>query len=381
MKILIRKTLLGFLFLMFALFWGFFFGVVGGEFLLSFSDEMVSPVEMITPLSMFFMMIVVSFIMQIIIHEAGHLIFGLLTKYRFSSFRVFNLFLVNEEGHIKIKYLKIAGTAGQCIMLPPELNEKRIPYIWYNLGGCLLNIITASLFVLISFFIDHLYVYTFLILLSAFGFMFALLNGFPLRMPLVNNDGQNILSLMRNPKAPRIFWNMLKANEYVLNGFRIKDFPEYFFVEPDINDFDNSIMASTTLLISGRLIDLHEFEKAKKYISDVLSIDSALIGLHRRLMICDLILCELLIKNDIETINQLLDKEQRAFMKEMKKYPSVIRTQYAYALLGLNDVEKANKYASQFEQCSKIYPYPIEIESERELLGIINARFETQGSH
>ena len=134
MKILIRKTLLGFLFLMFALFWGFFFGVVGGEFLLSFSDEMVSPVEMITPLSMFFMMIVVSFIMQIIIHEAGHLIFGLLTKYRFSSFRVFNLFLVNEEGHIKIKYLKIAGTAGQCIMLPPELNEKRIPYIWYNLG-------------------------------------------------------------------------------------------------------------------------------------------------------------------------------------------------------------------------------------------------------
>ena len=50
--------------------------------------------------------------LQLIIHEAGHLVFGLATGYRFSSFRVFNLILLKEEGKLRFKKLSLAGTGG-----------------------------------------------------------------------------------------------------------------------------------------------------------------------------------------------------------------------------------------------------------------------------
>lgn len=51
-------------------------------------------------------------ILQIIIHEAGHLVFGLLTGYRFSSFRIGNLMWIKENSKIKLRRLSLTGTAG-----------------------------------------------------------------------------------------------------------------------------------------------------------------------------------------------------------------------------------------------------------------------------
>ena len=49
-------------------------------------------------------------LLQIIIHEAGHLVFGLLSGYQFSSFRIGNLMFVKIEDKIKIRKFSIAGT-------------------------------------------------------------------------------------------------------------------------------------------------------------------------------------------------------------------------------------------------------------------------------
>ena len=57
-------------------------------------------------------------------------------------------------------------------------------------------------------------------------------------------------------------------------------------------------------------------------------------------------------------------------MKSMKTYPSVLRTQYVYALLARKDLAEAAKIKEKFEQCAKTYPYTSEIQSERELIEI-----------
>jgi hypothetical protein len=54
----------------------------------------------------------------------------------------------------------------------------------------------------------------------------------------------------------------------------------------------------------------------------------------------------------------------------MQKFPSVIRTEYAYALLYEKDLPKAEKLKARFEKCAKNYPYTGDIESERELFEI-----------
>ena len=66
-------------------------------------------------------------LIQLIIHEAGHLIFGLMTGYRFSSFRIANLMWVKLDGRIQCRKLHIAGTCGQCLMIPPDLKDGKMP--------------------------------------------------------------------------------------------------------------------------------------------------------------------------------------------------------------------------------------------------------------
>jgi len=57
-------------------------------------------------------------------------------------------------------------------------------------------------------------------------------------------------------------------------------------------------------------------------------------------------------------------------MKKMKTFPSIQRTEYAYALLAEKDLAKAEKIKKQFEASAKNYPYPQDIQSERELMEI-----------
>lgn len=60
-------------------------------------------------------------ILQILIHEGGHLIFGLISGYGFVSFRVGSLMLLKgENGRLSFKRYFLAGTAGQCLMSPPR---------------------------------------------------------------------------------------------------------------------------------------------------------------------------------------------------------------------------------------------------------------------
>ena len=69
-----------------------------------------------------------------------------------------------------------------------------------------------------------------------------------------------------------------------------------------------------------------------------------------------------------ENIRKYLDKDLEQFWKAMKKNPSVIRTQYAYEKIYEQNEEKAGKCLDEFEKAAKVYPYPVEIEAEREFL-------------
>ena len=76
----------------------------------------------------------VAMILQTIIHEGGHLIFGLLSGYHFGSFRVFNLIWIKEDGAIRLRRLSITGTAGQCLMVPPEPVDGKFPVVLCSTG-------------------------------------------------------------------------------------------------------------------------------------------------------------------------------------------------------------------------------------------------------
>lgn len=308
---------------------------------------------------------------QIIIHEAGHLVFGLLSGYKFSSFRIFSFMWIKEKGKIRLKRHSVAGTGGQCLMSPPEFVNGKMPVVLYNLGGSLMNIIAGLIFLGLFFvFSDMPFVSVLFLLLAVIGFIFALMNGVPMRTGTVDNDGYNAFSLTGNSDAMRAFWLQMKISEQVSKGVRLRDMPEEWFTVPDDEAMKNSMVAAVGVFACNRLVDSQKYKEADILAAHLLEIESGMVGLHRNLLICDRIYYELISQNRPDIVDGMLTKEQKKFMKSMKKFPSVLRTEYAYVLLCKKDRAKAEKIKAQFEYLARTYPYPNDIQAERELFDL-----------
>ena len=87
----------------------------------------------------------ITIFIQIAVHEGGHLIFGKLSGYQFVSYRISNLMFVKDTGKLKLKKLSIVGTGGQCLMMPPDCDGYQYPYILYNFGGSITNLLLSCL--------------------------------------------------------------------------------------------------------------------------------------------------------------------------------------------------------------------------------------------
>lgn len=310
-----------------------------------------------------------SMVVQIIIHEAGHMVFGLLSGYRFMSFRVFSLMWVKQEGRIRLKRLGLAGTAGQCLMAPPEPVDGRIPVVLYNLGGVIMNLIASAIFLAICVFTPGVPVLSFFwALCAASGVMTALVNGIPFSGGMVNNDGRNALSAGKDPAAMHSFYVQLKVAELTSNGVRMKDMPEEWFAVPSDEAMKDGMTSVQGVFACNRLMDAADFEAADQLIDHLLTIDSGIIELHRRLLICDQIYLALTWKQDPAGAAGLLDKKQQKFMKSMARFPSVLRTEYAYQLLGRRNMAGAEQLKQRFEKMGKKHPYEVDVQSERELM-------------
>ena len=318
-----------------------------------------------------FVFMYVGFFLHIIIHEGGHLIFGKLSGYTLSSFRIGSFMWLKENDTICFRRFSLSGTGGQCLMAPPEMRDGKIPVILYNLGGSLMNVITGSIFFALHVvFSEFAYLSIVFLMFSIIGFASALMNGIPMRMGTVDNDGYNAWALNRNPDAMRAFWVQMKANERISKGVRLKDMPDEWFEMPTDDAMKNSLVATIGVFACNRLMDAHRFEEADALMTRLLCMDSGMVGLYRNLLICDQIFCELIAQKRDQRIRTKMSKDQKKFMKSMKTFPSVIRTEYAYALLWEKDLEKAEKIKERFEKCAKTYPYPSDIQSERELIEI-----------
>ncbi|MBQ5951280.1 MAG: M50 family metallopeptidase [Lachnospiraceae bacterium] len=328
-------------------------------------------------LSMAFLLVLMyaAMILQIIIHEAGHLVFGLLSGYRFSSFRIFSFMLAKEEGGLRLRRMNVAGTGGQCLMAPPDMVDGKIPVMLYNFGGSLMNLIASALSAGLSLlFPAYTPVWLFLVFLAVIGAAFALINGLPLHMGPVNNDGRNALDLARDPVAVRAFWTQLKVTEEQARGVRLKEMPEAWFAVPSDAEMQNGITAAAGVSACGRLMDEHRFAEADALMEHYLAQENAIVGLYRNLMVCDRMYVELIGDARPDVLESMRTKDQLKIMKSMQTFLSVIRTDYAYALLAERDTEKAASLRKKFEKAADSYPYPGEAAAERELIAIAEER-------
>lgn len=311
------------------------------------------------------------FILQTIIHEGGHLIFGLTSGYEFISFRVGSTTIVKEDGKFKLKKFNIKGTGGQCLMMPKTNNYKELKYILYNLGGVLMNSIVSIIAAIILLTTDtNKYINIMLIALIIIGIVCVLSNGIPMKIGGIANDGYNILSISKDDFIKYCFYTQLKVNGLLYKGMRIKDMPlEWFYVKEGA-DINNPIVTSLKIMEANYYHDRLEFDTAKKCYENILANAPKIIKLYENEIMCELLFLEILDGN-LKKIEELYTKELRNYIEVTNCYISRKRLMYAYNLIVLKDNKKADKMLEEFERLKKTYPAKGEIESETEIIASI----------
>ena len=351
----------------------FCLGLLIGKYVGPYIAETGFSENLLTDLLYLFIFAILAFYLQIIIHESGHLVFGLLSGYEFCSFRIKSFMLIKINGKLQFKRFKLFGTGGQCLMIPPSKNDGDFPFLLYNFGGVIFNLLFSAVILLIDFATDGkmaFYNIPFLFL----GLSFAVLNGVPIKGGVVSNDGSNALSLIASKEVRKSFWLDLAINAKQTEGVRLKDMPAEWFYMPSDEEMKRSMTASRGVVYCSLLIEQHRFEEAEKEITRLLDLESGIIGLHRNLLVCELIYLRLILDKRFETVSELYTKEQEAFMNAMNKFPSVIRARYTYAVLGERNSRNAEKYKSLFKKISKSYPYKGDLESEFELIQLVDEK-------
>lgn len=315
-----------------------------------------------------------AFFLQVILHEAGHLVFGLLTGYKFVSFNVFGfIWQKGPDGKLRMGRLQIAGAGGQCLMAPPAYNDGNFPIALYNLGGVLVNLLSAAIFALLAWVIPVTWLRILLIMQVLVGVISALTNGLPIPLSALQNDGKNLLCIRKDEAARRAFWVQMSVAAELARGRRVKSMPEEWFAPVPEDKMDNAIVSTVAVLNTNRLMDMLDFDAAEKAIRALLAREKGIVGLHRMIMSCDGAVCELIAGRPGDLTESLSSAENQQLMKAMKTNPSVLRTRYAVALLKERDPQQADKLLAEFEAAAKQYPNPQEIAGEREILLAIQA--------
>lgn len=339
-----------------------FFGTLvkgPAAFLLMFAEAMI-------------IMYIASFV-QTIIHESGHLIFGLITGYKFVSFRIGHFMFIKEKGRLKIKLYNVVGTAGQCLMMPPQWNEK-IPYRLYNLGGCIMNAATA-LFALAAYFAAGAegFFALCMAMLAVMGLSMALTNGIPMRVGGISNDGMNAALLGKKENTLRAFWLQLYVNGLIAKGERYRNMPREWFRLPEGEELSDPICCAMGVMLYNFCFDMHEFDEAEQTINYMLNAPG-LLDVEKNELLCELLFLRVLRGAPKEEIDSLLTPKLNKYIKATASYVSRRRLAYAYQLLYLKNYSTAQKCLEVFERTAATYPYSAETENEREIIEIVKQK-------
>lgn len=309
------------------------------------------------------------FLIQIILHEGGHLVCGLATGYGFVSFRVGSLMLIRRDGRFQWCRYRLSGTGGQCLLSPPPWREEGFPAFAYNLGGPLANLVSVLLCgalvglcrrsspALACIWIG----------VGLAGLYLGLVNGIPLKISGMPNDGYNALHLGKDPVSRRAIWAQLAINAAQMEGKRLRDIPGDWFVLPGDAGPDDPLKGSVWVFRYSRLLDQGRYEEAAALRDELLKKGDKLAAVHQYALQTDRGFFDLLEGRTEQGLNILESPGIKAFCRQMKGNPGIVLVQYG-AARAAGKTREADRLRAQLEKALEAWPYPGDAAATRDLL-------------
>lgn len=312
---------------------------------------------------------------QIIIHEAGHLIAGLMRGYRFLSFMILNFMITRKDGKFHFSRFGIPGAGGQCLMVPPAEGDTDAGIAFYNAGGVIINAVVGIVSGLIlAFFYDSMsfeaisFVWAFTII----GVIFAIQNGVPMSMGGLPNDGKNIKELKKDRFSTQVFLNSMRILASLQQGEDIDSvMPEYMCDDRELN-LENSIHAMALNFDLCAAVSRKDFGKACVIIDRALEASDKMVDIYVREFRMEQVFMAVAYPAYGHDAGRLMDDDLRAYMnKQALVRPDVLRMQYAYVRLYEHDEEKADAIYERFVKMCKTFYNLSEVRYETELVDML----------
>lgn len=313
-------------------------------------------------------------VIHIFFHELGHMVCGLLSGYKFNSIRFFGLMIINENGKLAIRKMTVAGTGGQCSMVPPR-TDGTSPVALFNWGGCLANIITSMVAILVAIICRDMVVFsTILLIFGVVGIGLAIINGIPFKS--LGNDGYNAMTLKDRPQARIAFEKSLVIVKELGDGKRLRDLPEdYFDYEVGKYELDDNLLVSQAAMTLNYHLDCGDYDKVYE-LSKYLLENVELVDGHKLIAVAELVTSTLITGRDKSEVDKVLTKENRKLIKMFDALPSSQRVWYVHELLYSGDKEKADKYKEKFDKKAAKYPYKSDLQNDIELMEAALKKYE-----
>ena len=347
---------------------GFFIGPLSDGILKGFFDKFVWDdnflIEILN-ISIILFIFLIGYIIHVLIHELGHLIFGLLSGYKFVSFRVGSFTIVREEGEFKVKRFNIPGTGGQCLMMPPEKEDGKFPFVIFNMGGVFLNLIVAFLTLLIASSMEELsWIKVILVLVSAGGIFAAITNGIPLRISGITNDAHNVLTMLKDKDSSDSFYLQLRVNGLLTKGVRLKDMDyDEFILEKDI-DYANPLNFARVFINHNYHLDNMDFKKANEALDFASDYLENTIAVYRMEWASEKLFLEIIGGCDSRRIEKLYGKSLRKYIDSSKFMLNKKRIMMAYEYIYKGNIDEGLKYYKELKELAEKFPIKGEVDME-----------------
>ena len=335
-----------------------------------FIDKVLSinGVELLLSLLAGVVALIISLLILMTAHEAGHLVCGLLSGYCFVSFRIFNLTFINIGGKLRIKRFGIDGTGGQCLLDPPEIPVDRIPTFWYNAGGVLANLLLLCCALPLFLTDVNPFVKEGAVIFVLTDVFLILANGIPMKINGCGNDGYNCLKLRHNIRAKEGLTAQLRSNSKIQQGVRPKDMPEEWFTIPEKVDYANPLEVAVPMMAASREIDRQNFKGAREMYEDLYSHRKEIMPLYLKEIACELAFLRL-IAGEKEKAQELLDKDLRKYIETYRRMmSSKERVIFAIKLILENDRQEAERILDDLRRRSDSYLLQGEVKSDLALM-------------
>lgn len=326
-----------------------------------------------------YLAILLFYLLLVILHEAGHLICGILTGWKFVSFRVGSLTLVRREGRYLMRRANLPGTAGQCLLEPPDGGFEHCPFGLYHLGGGLMNLLIGGLLCCFLPIANPAAACT----LRGFAFLsfaFGANNLIPMKLKGMTNDGYLLIELRNNARSREANYLLLKAYAALIRVKTYGELPGELVERVSRYECHDLSSVSETNVLSYRAdFAFYRGDYADaRAVSERIAESAETLEIFKNEARAKLLYFRLMDGASPEEIDAVYDKKLREYLAKVPDLPSTRRLMFAVELLHKKDKEAAEKEYAALLKTAETAVCCAEAYAEIEEAKRVRARAEEQ---